>query len=290
MLRRQVQKRSGIDTVTLEPHTIVVSGGKGGVGKSNVSLNLAWSLAESGQRVLLMDTDFGLTNLDVLLGVSGEWDMADVLASRCTLEQALVPVRDNLDLLLGGLFGEQDNLRREQVRTLLGVLSRQMAKVDYVVIDTRAGLSDTVIGFLLAADTVVMVSTIEPTSVLDTYRTVKRFGVFRGRAHLGIVVNRCSQRDGERAYASLSRMIRRFLHRDTVLLGTIPDDRRVGRAVLRQVPFVDMYPHSPAGRAIRRLSERIDHDASTADAQPRGFLARLAGYLVGSPSTPGDDA
>ncbi len=117
-----------------------------------------------------------------------------------------------------------------------------MAEVDCVIIDTRAGLSDTVMAFLLAADTMIMVSTAEPTSILDTYRTVKRLCSLRADGSLGIVMNRCEPREARRAYRSLAGMMRRFLGRDTFFLGSIPQDARVVAAVRRQVPFLELYP------------------------------------------------
>ncbi len=272
-----------------QPHTLAVSGGKGGVGKSNISLNLATELASRGHRVLLMDTDFGLSNLDVLVGASPPHDMGDVMAGRCSACEALLTLSSGLSLLLGGNIGGSDSPHFDDVRSLLSALSRQMAEMDFVIIDTRAGLSDTVMGFLLAVDTVLMVSTNEPTSILDTYRTVKRLSALGVRGNIGLVVNRTDEAGAERTYNSLSRMIRRFLKRDVRYMGWIPEDRRLQQAVLRQTPLLELHPGSRASAGIRRVAEAIVGDDTEPHRESPGFFHRLARHLLGNRVAAGDD-
>ena len=271
------------------PRTIAISGGKGGVGKSNVSLNLACALAGRGHRVMLVDTDFGLSNLDVLLGVSPPFDLGDVVAGRCGPEDAVMNLASGISLLIGGEFAGEDSPTSERVRTLLAALSSQMAEADYVIIDTRAGLSDTVMAFLLAAETMIMVSTSEPTSILDTYRTVKRLCSLRADGTLGIVMNRCEPAEARRAYRSLARMIHRFLGRDALLLGSVPQDKRVVDAVRRQVPFLELFPHCRASRGILQLTGEICGDFVDRTPELMGFLGRLARHLLGANPAAGSD-
>ncbi len=290
ILRRRVREKNAPTLSGQRPHTLVVRGGKGGVGKSNVSLNLAWKLAQNGKRVLLMDTDFGLSNLDVLLGISPPYDMGDVLESRCSPEEALMPLAPGLSLLLGGDLAGDDSPDVGAIRDLLCALSTQMAKRDYVIIDTRAGLSETVMAFLSAADTGLMVTNTEPTAILDTYRTMKRLQRYDPPETIGVVINRAERAEADRAYRSLARMIRRFLGRNVSYLTWIPEDHRVREAVLRQCPLLEIHPRSRAALGIDRLARALTGQSSHRQRERGGFLNRLAKNLLGiGAATGGDD-
>ncbi len=259
-------------------HTLAVSGGKGGVGKSNISLNLAVGLGEMGHRVLLVDADFGLPNLDLLLGCAPRWSVCDVMRGLCEPADALYPVTDHVSLLPGGeLDDEPEDLF--SIRGLLSTLSVQMAGVDFVIIDTQAGISPTVMGMLLAAETVVMVATPEPPSLMDAYRTLKRLNRYGFSGEVTAVVNRAVQREAESTFSHLRGMSRRFLSLDIRLLTWIPDDHFVGRAVKGQEPLLRVYPQSSASAGINRLVDAIVQRPEGHSGSGRAFLLRLARLL-----------
>lgn len=259
-------------------HTLAVSGGKGGVGKSNISLNLAVGLGEMGYRVLLMDADFGLANLDLLLGCAPRWSVRDVMEGLCEAADALYPVTARVSLVPGGeLDDEPGDL--QNVRRLLSALSVQMAGADFVIIDTQAGISSTVVGMLLAAETVVLVTTPEPPSVMDAYRTVKRLSRYGFGGEVTVVVNRANRREAGSTFCSLRRMSRRFLSLDIRMLTWIPDDPLVGRAVRDQQPLLKLYPGSGASAGINRLVDAIVQPPESRSGSGRAFLQRLARLL-----------
>lgn len=260
---------------------IAVSGGKGGVGKSNISLNLAIALGRRGQKVVLMDTDFELPNLDLLVGCVPEWSVEDVMAGSCSPLEALHRIAPNVRLLAGGgvLSGRPDD--RQQIRRLLTTLSRQLRKTDYFIIDTRAGSSATVTSFLLAAEMVVMVVVPEPTSVMDAYRTMKRVAREDTESDIALLVNRADRKEARKTYGTVDKMLGHFLKAEVRFAGWLPDDPAVGEAVKRQVPFIEYRPGCRAARGIEKLVDDIAGGGkSDAGNSARGFLGRLAGYLT----------
>lgn len=282
-LRERIQERpsadSGIEHSQGRGRTLAVSGGKGGVGKSNVSLNLAVGLGDMGFRVLLLDADFGLPNLDLLLGCAPRWSVDDVMRGLCEAGDALHPVTAGVSLVPGGDLGMDDAPDLQSIRRLLSTLSVQMAGVDYVIIDTQAGISPTVMGMLLAAEQVVMVTTPEPPSIMDAYRTLKRLNHHGFNGEATAVINRAERRAAESTFCHLQRMSRRFLSLDLRMLAWIPDDPLVGRAVRGQEPLLHLYPHSGAAAGINRLVDVVAGQPEGCPGSGRAFLRRLAGFL-----------
>ncbi len=274
-------------SVVRDPHgattrTVAISGGKGGVGKSNISLNLAAYLGELGHEVILLDTDFGLPNLDVLLGCIPKRSIGDVMRGRCAPEEALSPVMPGVRLLAGGELWSEEYSHHEQARVLLSALSVQMAGADYMIMDTQAGRAPAVMGLLMASEMAVMVTTPEPPAIMDCYRTIK--GLCRGgfEGEVGVVVNRAADREAKRTFGQLEHMVRSFLFRRIRLLTWIPDDPAVGRAVQRQVPLIRGFPDSRASQGIRRLGQAVTGQPARSLNPARAFLRRLAKHMPGS--------
>ncbi|MFO8059395.1 MAG: P-loop NTPase [Bacillota bacterium] len=285
VLRRRAQAaglfRPDPDGDPARTRTVAVSGGKGGVGKSNVSLNLACHLGETGREVILLDTDFGLPNLDVLTGCSPARSIGDVMRGRCRAGEALYSVMPGVRLLAGGQMWSDEYSHREQVRALLGALSAQMAGADYMIMDTQAGVAPAVMGLLLASETALMVTTPEPPALMDCYRTIKGLCRAGYEGEIAVVVNRARGGEAERAFAQLQHMVRSFLARRIRLLAWIPEDPSVGAAVQRQVPLLRGFPHSRASEGIRRLGAAISGEPSRDRHPARAFLRRLARYMSG---------
>jgi len=238
-----------------------VTSGKGGVGKSVLSLNLAISLAALEERVLLFDADLGLPNLDVLLGITPAFTLQHYLFDRIPLEDILVKGPGGITMLSGGsgIF-ELANLSESDVLRILKDLKRLEFAFDRIIFDTAAGISSSVIKFAAAGDEVILVIMAEPTSIVDAYSTLKMIWQEMPEAPVKVVVNRAlSQREAREAFAALSRVVRRYLHRDLQLLGVINDDTEVERAVRAQVPLVTRAPKSHAGSRIRQIAQALVH-------------------------------
>ncbi len=261
--------------------TLAVSGGKGGVGKSNISLNLALGLGDADHRVLLMDTDFGLPNLDVLLGQAPSHSLTDVIRNQCTFSEATFPVTPNVTLMPGGDIWSDQSPNLAEIRELLTQLAIYLGRTDYLIIDTQAGISNAVMGFLLSAENVLMVTTPEPPALMDTYRTIKRLWSHQPKGRISLIVNRAKEAEARRVYRSLGKMSERFLGRYLDLSGWIPEDRAVTNAVKRQQPFLLLHPQCPASQGIYRLVGKITGSAANTQPKPRSFLERLSTHFLG---------
>ncbi|WP_045736978.1 P-loop NTPase [Xanthomonas sp. MUS 060] len=239
--------------------TIAVTGGKGGVGKTNISVNLSMALADMGKRTLLLDADLGLANVDVLLGLTPRFTVADLVAGRCTLEEALIDMPNGL-MVVPAASGRRymAELPPAQHVGLVNVFSELQRDLDIMVIDTAAGITDSVLTFCQAAQDAVVVVCDEPASITDAYALIKVLARERGMDRLQIVANMVRDaNEGRLLYEKLSRVCEKFLG-DVSLnyLGCVPQDDWLRLSVQRQQPVVKAYPSSPSAQAISDIARR----------------------------------
>lgn len=236
---------------------VAVTGGKGGVGKTNVSVNLAVSLAEMGKRTLLMDADLGLANVDVLLGLSPKFTLADLIAGRCGLEDVLLEGPEGVLVVPASSgFRHMAELTPAEHVGLVNVFSELQRALDFMVVDTAAGISDSVLTFCQAAQDTVVVVCDEPASITDAYALIKVLARERGLDRVHVIANMVRDpNEGRKLYEKLARVCERFLG-DVALhyLGAVPQDDWLRRAVQRQQPVVKAYPGSPSARAITDIA------------------------------------
>ena len=236
---------------------IAVTGGKGGVGKTNVSVNLAVSLAEMGKRTLLMDADLGLANVDVLLGLSPKFTLADLVAGRCQLEDVLLEGPEGLMVVPASSgFRHMAELTPAEHVGLIHVFSELQRALDVMVVDTAAGITDSVLTFCQAAQDTVVVVCDEPASITDAYALIKVLARERGLDRVHVIANMVRDpNEGRKLYEKLARVCERFLG-DVALhyLGAVPQDDWLRRAVQRQQAVVKAYPGSPSARAIAEIT------------------------------------
>ena len=236
---------------------VAVTGGKGGVGKTNVSVNLAVSLAEMGKRTLLMDADLGLANVDVLLGLSPKFTLADLIAGRCGLEDVLLEGPEGVLVVPASSgFRHMAELTPAEHVGLVHVFSELQRALDFMVVDTAAGISDSVLTFCQAAQDTVVVVCDEPASITDAYALIKVLARERGLDRVHVIANMVRDpNEGRKLYEKLARVCERFLG-DVALhyLGAVPQDDWLRRAVQRQQPVVKAYPGSPSARAITDIA------------------------------------
>jgi flagellar biosynthesis protein FlhG len=241
------------------PLTLAVTSGKGGVGKSNFAVNVALELAGLGKRVALLDADLALANMDVLLGLNPPFHLGHVLRGERTLDEIVIEVANGLRLIPGGSgIEELANLARHQHTRLVQELQAFEADADVVLVDTAAGLADNVTGVLRAADQVIVVTTPDPTAVVDAYAMIKVIHQQAAGKPIRIVVNEViGIGDAERIFAQLQAAATRFLDRRLSLLGTIPRDAELVRAVREQVPVVWHAPDTASSRAMRLIARHL---------------------------------
>jgi flagellar biosynthesis protein FlhG len=266
------------DTTSPRGTIVAVTSGKGGVGKTSVVVNLAVALARLGRRVGVLDADFGLGNVDVMLGLTPAVHLGHVLAGERTVR----------DVTLDGPLGIRIIPAGTGIRALTALTSDQrirfvravedaLAELDFLFIDTAAGISDNVVDILGLADRVLVVTSFEPTAVVDAYAMVKVLTTASSSCDVGVVVN--AARDGDEAllvFRQLEIATSRFLNRDLRYYGFVVQDATVREAVLVQRAIVEHMPQAPASRCFRMLASRM------AGLVPTGPGLRLAGETAGA--------
>lgn len=244
---------------------LAVTSGKGGVGKTFVSANLAAALSARGEKVLVLDADLGLANLDVVLNLHPKLTLHDVFTDKCTLDQAVLPAPGGFSVLLAGSgMVEYSRLTADVRDRLLAVIESMRPRYDRIVLDTGAGISDVVLFTVSLADDVLVVVTPEPTSMTDAYATVKVLATTQQRQRLQVVVNQAARPgDGRQVVSQLQQVIDRFVSPALAApvrldaMGELPTDGAVREAVQRRQLLLECYPGSPAAQAIGALAQKV---------------------------------
>lgn len=282
-----MQSDNSTSRVTFAPapvQVVAVTGGKGGVGKSTIAINLAAGYAALGRRTLLLDGDLGLANVDVLLGLTPRYTLAHVLSGERSLQEILLDAPQGFQIVPGASgVARLANLTQQEHLGLVRAFSSIAPRLDVLVVDTPAGISPAVLQLAQAAQTVLLVVCDEPASLTDAYALAKvlsrQHGVKRFRVLANMVRDSVA---GRRLFNTLERVTARFLDVTLEYAGDVPDDPWVRRSVREQRPVVDAYPSSPASRALKELALRAD--SWPVPAGPRGNIEFFAERLVHKPA------
>jgi flagellar biosynthesis protein FlhG len=247
--------------------TLAVTSGKGGVGKTLVSANLAAALTRRGQRVLVLDADLGLANLDVVLNLHSKVTLHDVFGGKATLDDAILTAPGGFSVLLAGSgLVEYSRLTDDVREQLLRIVEVVRPRFDVILLDTGAGISDVVLFAVSLADEVLVVATPEPTSLTDAYATIKVLAMQQGRRRIKLVVNQVStQGEGRAIFGQLRQVIDRYVvpslpSGEAVtleLLGEMPTDPTVREAVLKRRLMIEWMPGCPAAKALGALADKL---------------------------------
>ena len=242
-----------------------VTSGKGGVGKTFVSANLAAALARQGERVLVLDADLGLANLDVVLNLFPKVTLHDVFTGKCTLEAALLKAPGGFHALLAGSgLVEYSRMTPEVQQQLQDIINQVTPRFDHVLLDTGAGISDVVLYTISLADELLVVATPEPTSLTDAYATIKVLAGTQSRRRIGFVLNQARKPGEGRAVAGqLQQGVDRYVNpglEEPVrieLMGELPVDPAVREAVIKRTLLLEWQPGAPVSRAVVDLATRV---------------------------------
>lgn len=266
---------------TKSPRIIAVASGKGGVGKTNLVVNLAIALSRLGKRVVVMDADLGLANVDILLGLLPMYNLLDVVQGVKTLEEIIIRGPSGVKIIPGGSgLVELANLAGDQRDRLVKGLMRLDELADIVLVDTGAGLSRTVLSFISAADELIVITTPEPTAITDAYSIIKVVVKYNIHKEVKLVVNQVrDQREGNDIADRFREVSNKFLQVGMQFLGEICSDPQVVRAVKQQQPFITLFPRTRASHDIEKIASQL---LQVSPPQARGignFLSRLSRLL-----------
>ncbi|WP_246939883.1 MinD/ParA family protein [Bacillus pinisoli] len=266
-----------------EAKVMAVVSGKGGVGKSNFSLNFAINLSKKGHSVLLFDMDIGMGNIDILLGHSSKVSFIDIFEPDMSFQDIIKSGPEGLSYISGGTgLSNLFKLDRDKLDYLLNLLERLSLQYDYILFDMGAGITEDTLQFLLSVHEIFVITTPEPTSMTDAYSMMKFICSKENNADFYLVVNRAqSTEDGVSTLKRLSQVMKQFLLKDISLLGFLPDDRIVNKAVSRQIPFSIFEPKSKISISLAELTDRylngLPNDLEK--KKPASFITKLRTYF-----------
>ena len=248
------------------PHIVAVTSGKGGVGKTFVSANLAAALARTGRRVLVLDADLGLANLDVVLNLFPKITLHDVFTGKSSLPDAILPAPGGFHVLLAGSGMVEYSRMTPEVRDQLQNVIKEVApRFDHILLDTGAGISDVVLYTVSLAGEVLVVVTPEPTSLTDAYATIKVLATTQGRRKMNLIVNQTRKPgEGRAVRQQLQQVVDRYVNPSLdrpvrlELLGEVPSDPAVREAVQRRQLLMEALPGTPAAMALVAVATRMN--------------------------------
>ncbi|MGH8551429.1 MAG: MinD/ParA family protein [Methylococcales bacterium] len=260
---------------------VAVTSGKGGVGKTNVSVNLGTALAEFGHSVVLFDADMGLANIDVLLGLSPRYNFFHVLEGERSLDEVIVTGPAGL-MVVPGASGIQKmaELTTTEQAAVIRSFSEFNQGIDIMIVDTAAGISSGVVNFAKACQEVVVVVCDEPTSLTDAYAFIKLLSRDHGLSRFQVLTNMMSSTEqGQNLFTKLCKVTDQFLDVNLNFFGTVPEDPYLRKAIQKQTPVVQAYAHSPSAQAFRNLARKIEHWPMV--TRPGGNLEFFVERMIG---------
>jgi len=240
--------------------TIVITSGKGGVGKTSLSVSLAIAIAQDGKSVTLLDADLGLANINVILGIIPKYNLYHVIKGKKKLKDIIIEVPEGIKIIAGASgFQQLANLDVKQRDEFINSIA-ELANDDFLIVDTGAGISQNVLSFVMAADEVIVVTTPEPTAITDAYGIIKAIASQSNEKHIKLIVNRAqSVAEGKRVAQRVINIAGQFLNIKVEELGFVYEDLYVPKSVRNQKPFIVSYPNSKASGCVKVIADRINN-------------------------------
>lgn len=283
-LRNIIKKQNQIVKTA---RVITVTSGKGGVGKSSVSVNLGIQMSRLGKKVIIFDADFGLANIEVMLGIRPRYNLADLIYQGKSLEEIITKGPEGIGFISGGSgIQELADVTKEQIQYMVGKLSALDELADIIIIDTGAGITASVLEFIAASQEVLLVTTPEPTSITDAYALLKTLNRKEEFSHentaVKLVANRVnSNGEGKQLFDKLNLVVEKFLDFKIEYLGSVPYDHSVSKAIMQQKPYSLAYPHSSSSKSIIELAYLLCEETKKENQQNKG-IAQFFSYLYHS--------
>lgn len=261
---------------------IAVASGKGGVGKTNFTVNLALALQAAGKKTMVFDADLGMANIDIILGVVPNYTLTHVIKRQKSMKEILLDGPGGIKILPGS-SGAQElvDLSEYQVQSLINDWQTLDEYFDFIFIDTGAGIHSDVLNFLRAADEIIIVLTPEPPSITDAYGLIKVLFQQELTSSIHLLINQVKNiEEGKQLFSRISKVVEEFLHTQVNLFGIIPYDEKVSLSVRRQTPFFIQYPNSNASKGIRKIVQQLlNNMEATSRKGMKQFFQEMLGYF-----------
>ncbi|ACM61226.1 flagellar biosynthesis protein FlhG [Caldicellulosiruptor bescii] len=261
---------------------VTITSGKGGVGKTNLTVNLAIALKKMGKRVLIIDADLGLSNVEVLLGTSPKYNVKDVLEGKKDIFSIVEEGPLGINFISGGSgIVDLANLDEERLLRLIECAQLINKSFDVVLIDTGAGISRNVMEFVMMSDEVIVITTPEPTSITDAYAIIKAIIARDFNHKINLLVNRVNGvKEAEEIFFRLNSVIKRFLQREVEYIGYIEENSIVSKSVIKQVPFMISYEKSNISRQVENVAMKLVKSSENVEEKNRGGFSRFIDSII----------
>ncbi|MCH5280722.1 MAG: MinD/ParA family protein [Lachnospiraceae bacterium] len=266
---------------------ITVTSGKGGVGKSNTAINLAIQFRQMGQRVIILDADFGLANIEVMFGTVPQHNLSDLIYKGKNIKEIITWGPGEVGFISGGSgIAGLSNLSRDYLMYIIQNLAELDSIADIVIVDTGAGISDAVLEFLVASGEILLVTTPEPTSITDSYSLLKalnRHPRFSGEmSEIKVIANKVEdEEEGMALFTKLNAVVTRYLKLPVSYLGTVPQDANLSKAVMQQMPISLDNPGAKSAKAYQKIAEILMY-GSALEHQNRRGMAAFFSHIIGN--------
>ncbi len=260
---------------------ICVSSGKGGVGKSNFTINLAIALQSQGKKVIVIDADLGLANVEILLGIMPKYTLLDVISKNTKMQDVIIRGPMDIGIISGGAgIQSMAELSFYDMNKLLNEINELKDMADFILIDTGAGISKSVTSFIEASEELIVITTCEPPAIADAYALIKIISNIDKNKKISLVANRAEDtKEAENVYMKLSTVSKKFLNINLHYLGELLDDDNVTKSVKKQIPFFMNNPKSKASMGIQTISEKL-LNMPVSQKGFNSFMKKLKGLFV----------
>lgn len=279
-LRAMINSKDSISKNKLNSRVITISSGKGGVGKSNFTINLAIYLASLKKRVVVIDADFGLANIEVLLGIRPEYNFYHIIKAQKTISEVMVDTKFGIKFISGGNgLKELSSINNNEIKYFIEQFDYIDKITDIIIIDTGAGISKSVTNFIMASDETIIITSPEPTSFTDAYTLIKIIKEQnKNLKNLKLVINKADDKtESEKIFYKLQNVSNKFLDLELENLGYIPTDLNLVKAVKEQKPAILSYPQSDFSKSIRNIGNNLLNTNQYVNDKEgiKGFMKRL---------------
>lgn len=271
--------KSGSSSQRPLARVITVTSGKGGVGKSNTAVNLALHFKKLGKRVIILDADFGLANVEIMFGTVPKSNFSDLIYKGKNITEIITWGPGEVGFISGGSgIAGLSNLSREYLTYIIQNLAQLDAIADVIIIDTGAGISDAVLEFLVASGEIILVTTPEPTSITDSYSLLKALNrhprFLRDYSTIKVIANRVNNKDeGASLFRKLNSVVARYLNLPIEYLGSVPQDQMLANAVMQQTPVTLAHPNAKSAKAYEEITAKLMNLESSGTIKKRGMAA-----------------